>query len=146
MVLLSSLLKSCNGFRTTCDMWSGYRWVKSIPASDCTWFFWMEAPKRQNSHRRTVWWRGESCHTFVNILLSVLHVDTSLVQAGCTGQLLVISRPYMSSSFYITMVKWVSRDQLTVRWVNRAQNMSTLSLCDVTTGDCKTVRNLPLNV
>uniref|UniRef100_A0A3Q2FN64 Inactive dipeptidyl peptidase 10-like n=1 Tax=Cyprinodon variegatus TaxID=28743 RepID=A0A3Q2FN64_CYPVA len=40
------------------------------------------------------------------------------------------------SDFYISMVKWVSRQKLSVRWVNRAQNVSILSLCDATTGDC----------
>ncbi|XP_042350543.1 inactive dipeptidyl peptidase 10-like [Plectropomus leopardus] len=40
------------------------------------------------------------------------------------------------SEYYITMVKWVTEDRLSVRWVNRAQNMSILSLCDVTTADC----------
>ncbi|XP_040913929.1 inactive dipeptidyl peptidase 10-like [Toxotes jaculatrix] len=43
---------------------------------------------------------------------------------------------FEKSEFYITMVKWVTRVRLSVRWVNRAQNMSILSLCDVTTGDC----------
>ncbi|XP_033473242.2 inactive dipeptidyl peptidase 10-like [Epinephelus lanceolatus] len=40
------------------------------------------------------------------------------------------------SEYYITMVKWATQGRLSVRWVNRAQNMSILSLCDVTTGDC----------
>uniref|UniRef100_A0A3Q2UP59 Dipeptidylpeptidase IV N-terminal domain-containing protein n=1 Tax=Fundulus heteroclitus TaxID=8078 RepID=A0A3Q2UP59_FUNHE len=40
------------------------------------------------------------------------------------------------SDFYITMVKWVTRQNLSVRWVNRAQNLSILSLCDVSTGAC----------
>uniref|UniRef100_A0A672IYG3 Dipeptidyl peptidase like 10 n=1 Tax=Salarias fasciatus TaxID=181472 RepID=A0A672IYG3_SALFA len=40
------------------------------------------------------------------------------------------------SPFYITMVKWVTHDKLSVRWVNRAQNVSILSLCDVTLGSC----------
>ncbi|XP_060945041.1 inactive dipeptidyl peptidase 10-like [Limanda limanda] len=40
------------------------------------------------------------------------------------------------SEFYITMVTWVTRERLSVRWVNRAQNMSVLSLCDVTTAEC----------
>lgn len=38
------------------------------------------------------------------------------------------------------MVKWVRPERLSVRWVNRAQNMSILSLCDVVTGVCTTVR------
>ncbi|KAI3356568.1 hypothetical protein L3Q82_017769, partial [Scortum barcoo] len=43
---------------------------------------------------------------------------------------------FEKSEYYITMVKWVTQERLSVRWVNRAQNMSILSLCDVTTGDC----------
>ncbi|XP_041807062.1 inactive dipeptidyl peptidase 10-like [Chelmon rostratus] len=43
---------------------------------------------------------------------------------------------FEKSEYYVTMVKWVAPDRLSVRWVNRAQNMSILSLCDVTTGDC----------
>lgn len=46
------------------------------------------------------------------------------------------------SEFYITMVKWVTKERLSVRWVNRAQNMSILSLCDVTQDICTKVRNL----
>ncbi|KAM4730885.1 inactive dipeptidyl peptidase 10-like isoform 2-T2 [Anableps anableps] len=42
------------------------------------------------------------------------------------------------SDFYITMVKWVTGQNLSVRWVNRAQNVSVLSLCDATTGNCMT--------
>lgn len=38
------------------------------------------------------------------------------------------------------MVKWVGPERLSVRWVNRAQNMSILSLCHVETGVCATVR------
>uniref|UniRef100_A0A3Q3LII1 Inactive dipeptidyl peptidase 10-like n=1 Tax=Mastacembelus armatus TaxID=205130 RepID=A0A3Q3LII1_9TELE len=43
---------------------------------------------------------------------------------------------FEKSEYYITMVKWVTQERLSVRWVNRPQNMSILSLCDVTTGDC----------
>ncbi|XP_035460771.2 inactive dipeptidyl peptidase 10-like [Scophthalmus maximus] len=43
---------------------------------------------------------------------------------------------FEKSEYYVTMVKWVTQRRLSVRWVNRAQNMSILSLCDVTTGDC----------
>lgn len=48
------------------------------------------------------------------------------------------------SEFYITMVKWVTKERLSVRWMNRAQNMSILSLCDVTQDICTKVRNLNL--
>uniref|UniRef100_A0A4W6FRF4 Dipeptidyl-peptidase 10 (inactive) n=1 Tax=Lates calcarifer TaxID=8187 RepID=A0A4W6FRF4_LATCA len=43
---------------------------------------------------------------------------------------------FEKSEYYITMVKWVTRERLSVRWLSRAQNVSILSLCDVTTGDC----------
>ncbi|KAM6984943.1 inactive dipeptidyl peptidase 10-like [Aplochiton taeniatus] len=40
------------------------------------------------------------------------------------------------SECYVTTVKWVTESHITVRWVNRAQNRSILSLCAVTTGEC----------
>ncbi|KAM3607698.1 uncharacterized protein V6R79_012214 [Siganus canaliculatus] len=43
---------------------------------------------------------------------------------------------FEKSDYYVTMVMWVTQVKLSVRWVNRAQNMSILSLCDVTTSDC----------
>ncbi|KAH0629178.1 hypothetical protein JD844_011048 [Phrynosoma platyrhinos] len=44
--------------------------------------------------------------------------------------------PLQGREYYITMVKWVAHSQLAVRWLNRAQNMSVLSLCDTATGAC----------
>ncbi|KAF7708988.1 dipeptidyl aminopeptidase-like protein 6 isoform X2 [Silurus meridionalis] len=38
--------------------------------------------------------------------------------------------------FYITMVKWATTTKLAVKWLNRAQNFSILSLCEATTGIC----------
>ncbi|XP_053540229.1 dipeptidyl aminopeptidase-like protein 6 isoform X3 [Ictalurus punctatus] len=38
--------------------------------------------------------------------------------------------------FYITMVKWATSTKLAVKWLNRAQNFSILSLCEATTGFC----------
>ncbi|XP_068612693.1 inactive dipeptidyl peptidase 10-like [Brachionichthys hirsutus] len=38
--------------------------------------------------------------------------------------------------FYITMVKWISNTHLAVRWLNRPQNASLLTLCDATIGVC----------
>uniref|UniRef100_A0A3Q3X3D4 Uncharacterized protein n=1 Tax=Mola mola TaxID=94237 RepID=A0A3Q3X3D4_MOLML len=43
---------------------------------------------------------------------------------------------FEKSEYYVTMVKWVTPERLSVRWVNRAQNTSILSLCNVTIGDC----------
>ncbi|MED6256051.1 Inactive dipeptidyl peptidase 10, partial [Ataeniobius toweri] len=41
---------------------------------------------------------------------------------------------------YVTMVKWISKTKTAVRWLNRAQNVSILTVCDTTTGACVTVR------
>ncbi|KAG8432193.1 hypothetical protein GDO86_016727 [Hymenochirus boettgeri] len=38
--------------------------------------------------------------------------------------------------YYITMVKWVSNTRTVVRWLNRLQNMSILTVCETTTGAC----------
>ncbi|KAM9835906.1 inactive dipeptidyl peptidase 10-like [Aulostomus maculatus] len=38
--------------------------------------------------------------------------------------------------FYVTMVKWISNTHLAVRWLNRAQNSSLLTVCDATIGVC----------
>ncbi|XP_063733593.1 inactive dipeptidyl peptidase 10-like isoform X1 [Eleginops maclovinus] len=40
------------------------------------------------------------------------------------------------SDFYVTMVKWISNTHLAVRWVNRSQNASVLTVCDATIGVC----------
>ncbi|XP_061774620.1 inactive dipeptidyl peptidase 10-like isoform X1 [Nerophis ophidion] len=37
---------------------------------------------------------------------------------------------------YVTMVKWISKIHMAVRWLNRAQNISILTVCDTTTGAC----------
>uniref|UniRef100_A0A8C3RPX9 Dipeptidyl peptidase like 10 n=1 Tax=Chelydra serpentina TaxID=8475 RepID=A0A8C3RPX9_CHESE len=38
--------------------------------------------------------------------------------------------------YYITMVKWVSNTKTVVRWLNRPQNISILTVCETTTGAC----------
>ncbi|XP_055086489.1 inactive dipeptidyl peptidase 10-like [Periophthalmus magnuspinnatus] len=43
---------------------------------------------------------------------------------------------FLKSDFYISMVKWVSGESVAVRWVNRAQNMSILCLCGLSSGAC----------
>ncbi|XP_053230773.1 inactive dipeptidyl peptidase 10-like isoform X2 [Podarcis raffonei] len=43
---------------------------------------------------------------------------------------------FQGREYYITMVKWVGRSRLAVRWLNRPQNMSVLSLCEAATGTC----------
>lgn len=42
--------------------------------------------------------------------------------------------------YYITMVKWATSTKVAVNWLNRAQNVSILTLCDATTGVCTKVR------
>uniref|UniRef100_A0A8C2AYF8 A-type potassium channel modulatory protein DPP6 n=1 Tax=Cyprinus carpio TaxID=7962 RepID=A0A8C2AYF8_CYPCA len=41
--------------------------------------------------------------------------------------------------FYVTMVKWATSTKLAVNWLNRAQNISILTLCVATTGVCTKV-------
>ncbi|XP_028565940.2 inactive dipeptidyl peptidase 10-like isoform X2 [Podarcis muralis] len=43
---------------------------------------------------------------------------------------------FQGREYYITMVKWVGHSRLAVRWLNRPQNMSVLSLCEAATGTC----------
>ncbi|XP_024136250.1 dipeptidyl aminopeptidase-like protein 6 [Oryzias melastigma] len=38
--------------------------------------------------------------------------------------------------FYVTMVKWATTTKLAISWLNRAQNISILTLCEATTGVC----------
>uniref|UniRef100_A0A9J8BN79 A-type potassium channel modulatory protein DPP6 n=1 Tax=Cyprinus carpio carpio TaxID=630221 RepID=A0A9J8BN79_CYPCA len=41
--------------------------------------------------------------------------------------------------YYVTMVKWATSTKLVVNWLNRAQNISILTLCVATTGVCTKV-------
>ncbi|XP_075385648.1 inactive dipeptidyl peptidase 10 isoform X1 [Tenrec ecaudatus] len=43
---------------------------------------------------------------------------------------------FKSREYYITMVKWVSNTKTVVRWINRPQNISILTVCETTTGAC----------
>uniref|UniRef100_A0A8C3BD58 A-type potassium channel modulatory protein DPP6 n=1 Tax=Cairina moschata TaxID=8855 RepID=A0A8C3BD58_CAIMO len=47
--------------------------------------------------------------------------------------------------YYITMVKWATSTKVAVNWLNRAQNVSILTLCDATTGVCTKVGDEPGN-
>uniref|UniRef100_A0A3Q2CW50 A-type potassium channel modulatory protein DPP6 n=1 Tax=Cyprinodon variegatus TaxID=28743 RepID=A0A3Q2CW50_CYPVA len=38
--------------------------------------------------------------------------------------------------YYVTMVKWATATKLAINWLNRAQNISMLTLCEATTGVC----------
>uniref|UniRef100_A0A3B5QR23 A-type potassium channel modulatory protein DPP6 n=1 Tax=Xiphophorus maculatus TaxID=8083 RepID=A0A3B5QR23_XIPMA len=38
--------------------------------------------------------------------------------------------------YYVTMVKWATTTKLAINWLNRAQNISMLTLCEATTGVC----------
>uniref|UniRef100_A0A3B3U694 Dipeptidyl peptidase like 10 n=1 Tax=Poecilia latipinna TaxID=48699 RepID=A0A3B3U694_9TELE len=43
---------------------------------------------------------------------------------------------------YVSMVKWISKTRTAVRWLNRAQNVSILTVCDTTTGASGSVSSL----
>uniref|UniRef100_A0A803V0B4 Dipeptidyl peptidase like 10 n=1 Tax=Ficedula albicollis TaxID=59894 RepID=A0A803V0B4_FICAL len=47
---------------------------------------------------------------------------------------------FKSREYYITMVKWISNTKAVVRWLNRAQNISILTVCETTTGACTRVK------
>ncbi|KAJ4919289.1 hypothetical protein JOQ06_021582 [Pogonophryne albipinna] len=38
--------------------------------------------------------------------------------------------------YYVTMVRWATTTKLAINWLNRAQNISILTLCEATTGVC----------
>lgn len=38
------------------------------------------------------------------------------------------------------MVKWATSTKVAINWLNRAQNISILTLCEATTGVCTKVR------
>ncbi|KAJ8415235.1 hypothetical protein AAFF_G00009330 [Aldrovandia affinis] len=65
------------------------------------------------------------------VKLYVVHLDG----ASQTTELLPPSS-FEKSEYYIAMVKWASSQMIAVRWLNRAQNTSILTLCDATSGDC----------
>ncbi|KAJ6665444.1 hypothetical protein lerEdw1_003284, partial [Lerista edwardsae] len=43
---------------------------------------------------------------------------------------------FKSREYYIMLVKWVSNTKTVVRWLNRPQNLSILTVCETTTGAC----------
>ena len=49
-----------------------------------------------------------------------------------------------ASEYYVTMVKWATTTKLAINWLNRAQNISILTLCEATTGVCTKVRPSPV--
>ncbi|XP_046903379.1 LOW QUALITY PROTEIN: inactive dipeptidyl peptidase 10-like [Hypomesus transpacificus] len=65
-------------------------------------------------------------------------VKIYIVSLDGASQTTELQRPNSleKSEYYITMVTWVTEERVAVRWVNRAQNTSILSLCLVTTGEC----------
>uniref|UniRef100_A0A668AP45 A-type potassium channel modulatory protein DPP6 n=1 Tax=Myripristis murdjan TaxID=586833 RepID=A0A668AP45_9TELE len=44
--------------------------------------------------------------------------------------------PRIGWGYYVTMVKWATTTKLAINWLNRAQNISVLTLCEATTGVC----------
>ncbi|KAK7939025.1 hypothetical protein WMY93_002351 [Mugilogobius chulae] len=65
-------------------------------------------------------------------------VSLSVVSLDGSSRTIELGPPdsFIKSEFYISMVKWVSSERVSVRWVNRAQNMSVLCLCGVSSGAC----------
>ncbi|XP_022535999.2 inactive dipeptidyl peptidase 10 isoform X1 [Astyanax mexicanus] len=65
------------------------------------------------------------------VKLSVVSLDGS----SHTKELLPPSS-LEKSEYYISMIRWVTEDCVAVRWLNRAQNTSILTLCYIHTGEC----------
>lgn len=73
------------------------------------------------------------------------HIYTDCcTQKGCTHFLVFVGSAHtlicVLREYYITMVKWATSTKVAVTWLNRAQNVSILTLCDATTGVCTKVR------
>ncbi|XP_064155114.1 inactive dipeptidyl peptidase 10 [Anguilla rostrata] len=53
---------------------------------------------------------------------------------------------FRTRNYYISMVKWISSTRLAVRWLNRPQNQSVLSVCEATTGACSEKHKMAVDV
>lgn len=76
-----------------------------------------------------------------NVSFVTLRVETLGLAARLFGDV-TVSLP---REHYVTVVKWISKTRTAVRWLNRAQNISILTVCDTTTGACVTVRLHPVS-
>lgn len=50
------------------------------------------------------------------------------------------------SDYYFTSVTWKDDSHVLVTWLNRSQNVSIISICDVTTSSCQDVSNFNGNI
>ncbi|KAJ8265511.1 hypothetical protein COCON_G00146100 [Conger conger] len=53
---------------------------------------------------------------------------------------------FRTRNYYIAMVNWISSTRLAVRWLNRPQNQSVLSVCEATTGACSEKHKMAVDV
>lgn len=47
---------------------------------------------------------------------------------------------FLSRDYYFTTIAWATDDEVMIAWLNRHQNVSQLSFCNITAGICHTVR------
>lgn len=77
-------------------------------------------------------------YTFKSVYLFSPYVNRFSRPKSRCFSLLSVCLP-VSRGHYISMVKWTSGTRLVVRWLNRVQNQSVLSVCEATTGVCSQV-------
>ncbi|XP_066564342.1 inactive dipeptidyl peptidase 10 [Amia ocellicauda] len=53
---------------------------------------------------------------------------------------------FRTREYYISMVTWISSTRLAVRWLNRPQNQSVLTVCEATTGACSEKHKMAVDV
>lgn len=67
------------------------------------------------------------------------HMDLYQYSTDCQALNINFTFFFQTREYYITMVKWVSNTRTVVRWLNRPQNISILTVCESTTGACSRV-------
>ncbi|XP_032998543.1 inactive dipeptidyl peptidase 10-like [Lacerta agilis] len=109
------------------SMWLAYLSINNslVPKMELPQFLGGKYPASQHYPYPKAGQPIPSVQLFVVNLSGVLHLLELLPPESFQGR-----------EYYITMVKWVGHSRLAVRWLNRPQNMSVLSLCEAATGAC----------
>nr|XP_034959648.1 inactive dipeptidyl peptidase 10-like isoform X5 [Zootoca vivipara] len=116
------------------SMWLAYLSINNslVPKMELPQFLGGKYPASQHYPYPKAGQPIPSVQLFVVNLSGVLHLLELLPPESFQGR-----------EYYITMVKWVGHSRLAVRWLNRPQNMSVLSLCEAATGACTEASYIP---
>ncbi|XP_061477723.1 inactive dipeptidyl peptidase 10-like [Rhineura floridana] len=109
------------------SMWLAYLTINNslVPKMELPQFLGGNYPASQHYPYPKAGQPIPSVQLFVVNLSGMLNVQELLPPESFQGR-----------EYYITVVKWVAHSRLAVRWLNRPQNMSVLSLCEAATGAC----------